>query len=70
MKRRIPRLRTDEEAEAFLDSDLSDLDFSEFKSGRLRFERTSVIDEQGAKKLPAATPGKTRLPAPRKRRAR
>jgi len=38
MKRRVPRLATDEEAEAFLDSDLSDLDFSQFKSGRLRLE--------------------------------
>lgn len=28
MKRKVPRLRTDEEAEAFLDQDLSDLDFS------------------------------------------
>ena len=38
MKRRVPRLKTDEEAEAFLESDLSELDFSQFKSGRLRFE--------------------------------
>src|SRR5438034_8485503 len=38
MKRRVPRLTTDKEAEAFLESDLSDLDFSQFKSGRLRFE--------------------------------
>ncbi|HEX6441345.1 MAG TPA: hypothetical protein VF007_04100 [Stellaceae bacterium] len=38
MKRRVPRLRSDEEAEAFVESDLSDLDFSQFKSGRLRFE--------------------------------
>jgi hypothetical protein len=36
MKRRVPRLTTDEQAEAFLDSDLSNLDFSQFKSGRLR----------------------------------
>lgn len=38
MKRRVPRLRTDEEAEAFLESDLSELDFLQFKSGRLRFK--------------------------------
>ena len=38
MKRRVPKLRSDEEAEAFLESDLSELDFSQFKSGRLRFE--------------------------------
>src|SRR5438552_2227159 len=41
MKRRVPRLTTDEEAEAFLDSDLSDLDFSQFKPGRLHFEEGS-----------------------------
>jgi hypothetical protein len=46
MKRRVPRLATDEEAEAFLESDLSDLDFSQFRSGRLRFERgSSTINE-------------------------
>ena len=38
MKRRIPRLRSDEEAQAFIDSDLSDLDFAQFKSGRLQLE--------------------------------
>ena len=42
MKRRVPKLTTDEEAEAFLDSDLSDLDFSQFKSGRVRFEEGSA----------------------------
>jgi predicted DNA binding CopG/RHH family protein len=41
MKRRVPRLATDEEADAFLQSDLSDLDFSQFKSGRLRLEAPS-----------------------------
>jgi uncharacterized DUF497 family protein len=41
MKRRAPRLSSDEEAEAFLDSDLSDLDFSQFKSGRLRLVNSS-----------------------------
>src|SRR5207302_328442 len=41
MKRRVPRLASDEEAEAFLEADLSDLDFSQFKSGRLRFEDQS-----------------------------
>ena len=41
MKRRVPRLATDEEAEAFLESDLSDLDFLQFKSGRLRLEGRS-----------------------------
>lgn len=31
MKRQVPKMTTDEEAEAFLDQDLSDLDFSQFK---------------------------------------
>ena len=37
MKRKVPRLTTDEEAEALLDQDLSDLDFAQFKL--VRFER-------------------------------
>lgn len=49
MKRRVPRLATDEEAEAFLESDLSNFDFSQFRSGRLRFERgSSTINEYPA----------------------
>ena len=35
--RKVPVLRTDEEAEAFLDQDLSDLDFSQFKSVKFEF---------------------------------
>ena len=34
--RKVPRFKTDEEAEAFLEQDLSDLDFSQFKP--MRFE--------------------------------
>ena len=37
MKRQVPMMATDEEAEAFLASDLSDLDFSQFKPARFRF---------------------------------
>ena len=37
MKVRVPRLRSDEEAEAFLDQDLSNLDFSQFKTVRFEF---------------------------------
>jgi predicted DNA binding CopG/RHH family protein len=37
-KMKVPRLRTDEEAEAFLEQDLSDLDFSQFKPMRFEFE--------------------------------
>src|SRR5256885_2449981 len=48
MKRRVPRLTTDQEAEAFLESDLSDLDFSQFRSGRLRFAEESTKIEEPA----------------------
>jgi predicted DNA binding CopG/RHH family protein len=37
--RKVPVLRTDEEAEAFLMQDLSDLDFSQFKPMRFEFEK-------------------------------
>ena len=36
MPRKVPRLKTDQEAEDFLYQDLSDLDFAQFKP--LRFE--------------------------------
>jgi predicted DNA binding CopG/RHH family protein len=42
MSRRVPKMTTDEEAEAFLDQDLSDLDFSQFKPVRFEFERKSA----------------------------
>ncbi len=38
-KKRVPRLRSDREAEAFLESDLSGLDFSQFKPARFEFEK-------------------------------
>lgn len=38
MSRMVPKLVTDEEAEAFLDQDLSDLDFGQFKPGQLEFQ--------------------------------
>ena len=38
MKRKVPRMTTDEEAEAFLEQDLSDLDFSEFKPVKFEFQ--------------------------------
>jgi predicted DNA binding CopG/RHH family protein len=37
MKRKVPRFKTDEEAEAFLEQDLSDLDFSQFKPMHFEF---------------------------------
>ncbi len=38
--RKVPRLTTDEEAEAFLMQDLSDLDFSQFKRHHFEFEKS------------------------------
>jgi predicted DNA binding CopG/RHH family protein len=43
MKKRVPRLKTNKEAEAFLAQDLSDLDFSQFKPALFEFEKK---DEQ------------------------
>ncbi len=37
-KRKVPRMTTDEAAEVFLEQDLSDLDFSQFKSVRFEFQ--------------------------------
>ena len=36
MKKKVPRLKTDRQAEAFLAQDLSNLDFSQFKAARVR----------------------------------
>jgi predicted DNA binding CopG/RHH family protein len=38
MKRKVPSMTTDEEVEAFLEQDLSDLDFSQFKPPRFEFQ--------------------------------
>ena len=42
MKRKVPKLSSDKEAEAFLDQDLSDLDFSQFKPVRFEFEKKAA----------------------------
>jgi predicted DNA binding CopG/RHH family protein len=49
MKKKVPRLKTDDEAEAFLAQDLSKLDFSQFKPARFEFERK---DEQINMRVP------------------
>jgi len=49
LSRKVPRLRTDEQAEAFLAQDLSKLDFSQFKAARFEFERK---DEQINMRVP------------------
>ena len=42
MKKKVPKLASDEEAEAFLEQDLSDLDFSQFKPVRFEFEKKNA----------------------------
>jgi predicted DNA binding CopG/RHH family protein len=49
MRRKVPRLKTDEQAEAFLARDLSKLDFSQFKPARFEFEKK---DEQINMRVP------------------
>ena len=39
MKKKVPRLRTDKQAEVFLAQDLSNLDFSQFRPARFEFEK-------------------------------
>ena len=38
IKKKLPELNSDKEAEAFLERDLSDLDFLQFKPVRFEFE--------------------------------
>lgn len=40
--RQVPVLRTDEEAEKYLEQDLSGLDFSQFKPMRFEFEKKAA----------------------------
>jgi predicted DNA binding CopG/RHH family protein len=49
MTKKVPRLKTDKQAEAFLDQDLSGLDFSQFKPTRFEFEKK---DEQINMRVP------------------
>ncbi len=42
MKRRVPRLTSDAEAEAFLEQDLSDLDFAAFRPVRFEFQKKAA----------------------------
>jgi predicted DNA binding CopG/RHH family protein len=39
MKKTVPHLKTDKQAQAFLARDLSKLDFSQFKTVRFEFEK-------------------------------
>jgi len=49
MKKKVPKLKTDRQAEAFLAQDLSKLDFSQFKPARFEFEKK---DEQLNMRVP------------------
>ncbi len=49
MKKKVPRLKTDRQVEAFLAQDLSNLDFSQFKAARFEFEKK---DEQINMRVP------------------
>jgi len=49
MKKKVPRLKTDNAAERFLGQDLSRLDFSQFKPVRFEFEKK---DEQINMRVP------------------
>jgi predicted DNA binding CopG/RHH family protein len=40
--RKVPNLKTDRQAEAFLARDLSELDFSQFKPARFEFEKKTA----------------------------
>jgi len=50
-KKRVPRLKSDKQAEEFLSQDLSELDFSQFKPARFEFEKK---DEQINMRVPGA----------------
>lgn len=39
MSKQVPDFQSDEEAEAFLEQDLSDLDFSQFKPSQFEFSK-------------------------------
>ena len=42
MKRKVPKLKSDRAAEAFLEQDLSSLDFSQFKPAKFEFEKKTA----------------------------
>jgi predicted DNA binding CopG/RHH family protein len=51
MKKKVPVLKTDRQAEAFLNQDLSSLDFSQFKTTHFEFEKK---DDQINMRVPRA----------------
>ncbi len=61
MKKKVPRLKTDRQAEAFLAQDLSGLDFSQFKPAKFEFEKKGEqINMRVPKPLLAAVKARAR----------
>lgn len=58
--RKVPTLLTDDDAEAFLEQDLSDLDFSQFKTVRFEF---AAKDERINMRLPSSLLGAVKAKA-------
>ena len=60
-KRKVPRLKTDRQAEAFLGQDLSNLDFSQFQPVRFEFgKKDEQINMRVPKPLLAAVKARAR----------
>ena len=60
--RQVPLMTTDEEVEAFLDQDLSDLDFSQFKPANFEFAaKDARINMRLPESLVSAIKGKAAL---------
>ena len=65
MKKRMPLLKTDKKAEAFLAQDLSNLDFSQFKMARFEFEKKDdQINMRVPKPLLAAVKARAKARVP------
>lgn len=65
MKRRVPEMTTDEETEAFLNQDLSDLDFDQFKPANFEFRTPGRRSACLAPGTPAPRSGVYRETGPR-----
>ena len=65
MKRQVPKMMSDEEAGAFLDQDLSDLDFSQFKPVKFEFRAKGQESVRFPPGSPAPQSGMYRQVGPR-----
>ena len=60
-RKKVPRLKTDRQAEAFLGQDLSNLDFSQFQPARFEFgKKDEQINMRVPKPLLAAVKARAR----------